>query len=110
MYGMNSRTKPKTIAFDFDKKISDHPTLFLEVMETFERFGWFVVVVTYRTPSTYPDDLDFLLLKGYKVFFTSHTAKDKYMKSLGIDIDIWVDDEPETIIRSYKAVSGVFYD
>lgn len=109
MYGMEVE-KTKTIAFDFDETISDNPELFLRVMKTFELSGWFVVVVTYRTPSTSPEDLDFLVEKGYKCFFTSQKAKKKYMEDRGIPVDIWVDDEPETIIRNYKPVQGVFYD
>lgn len=110
MYGSENLYKTKTIAFDFDQTISDHPELFLEIMEKFEMVGWYVIVVTYRLPDCCPEDLDFLKNKGYKVFFTGHQAKHKFMKSKGISVDIWVDDEPETIIRNWKVSKGKFYD
>lgn len=110
MYGSKDLYRPKTIAFDFDQTISDHPTLFLNIMETFEKAGFHVVVVTYRMPHAYPEDLDFLVEKGYAVYFTGHKAKHKFMSDKGIIVDLWVDDEPETIVRHWDVMKGVFYD
>jgi len=67
MYGTENLSRPKTIAFDFDQTISDHPHLFTSVMEVFEHFNWHVIVVTYRKSHVAPEDLDFLKEKGYKV-------------------------------------------
>jgi len=108
MYGQSS--SHKIIAFDYDETISAAPNTFLEVMLTFEKMGWHCIVVTYRQHTCSPEDLDFLLEKGYKVFFTGQVAKDKFMKSLGIEVDIWVDDSPETVVRSYDPAKGIFYN
>lgn len=108
MYGMENLSRPKTIAFDFDQTISDDPHLFTSVMGIFEHFGWHVIVVTYRLPHVCPEDLDFLKEKGYKVYFTGHKAKDEFMREEGIHVDIWVDDEPQTIVQSWDARNGVF--
>jgi FMN phosphatase YigB (HAD superfamily) len=110
MYGAKNLSRPKTIAFDFDETISDHPTLFLSVMETFRDFNWNVVVVTYRQPDCFPEDLDFLKERGYKVYFTGQKAKEKFMSEQGITVDIWVDDAPRTIVQSFDARSGDFYE
>lgn len=108
MHSSENLSRPKVIAFDFDETISDNPALFLNVMKTFEESGFHVVVVTYRKSNCYPEDLDFLLDKGYKVYFTGHKAKDEFMREEGIHVDIWVDDEPRTIVESWDAYRGKF--
>ena len=108
MYGTENLSRPKTIAFDFDQTISDHPHLFTSVMEVFEHFNWHVIVVTYRKSHVAPEDLDFLKEKCYKVYFTGHKGKAEFMREEGIEVDIWVDDEPETIVRSWDAIKGKF--
>lgn len=108
MYGMD--TRPKTVAFDFDQTISDHPTFFLSIMESFEKAGFHVIVVTYRLSHVFPEDLDFLVEKGYAVYFTGHKAKRKFMSEKGIQVDIWVDDEPQSIVQNWNPVKGVFYE
>lgn len=90
------------VAVDFDNTISRDPHTLLKVMETFEIVGHSCIVVTYRRPDTYPGDLDFLREKGYKVYCTSQQAKKHFMADLGIYPDIWIDDEPETIVLNYN--------
>ena len=108
MYGMETYSRPKLVAFDFDDTISSAPLTFLEVMLSFEKIGWQCVVVTYRQSDCSPEDLDFLVEKGYKVYFTGQVGKAKYMRNLGIRVDIWVDDSPITIVRDLNPISGEF--
>jgi len=82
------------VAVDFDETISDAPQVWLQTMKCLETGGYQVVVVTWRSPTTYPEDLQFLLDKGYKVFYTSFKSKRQYMESLGIKVAIWIDDNP----------------
>lgn len=92
--------EPKVVAFDFDETISDKPSTWLNVMLLLERAGYHVVVVTWRTPTTYPEDLQFLVDKGFKIHYTSGQAKEMYMKKLGIKVSIWVDDNPFAILNN----------
>ena len=84
----------KIVGVDFDETISDNPIVWLKVMETLEKAGYTVYVVTWRTPNTYPEDLQFLVDKGYKIFYTSHKAKRQYMRDQGIEVSIIIDDNP----------------
>lgn len=94
MYGAVTWEPQKTIGIDFDETISDNPIGWLKAMESLEKTGYRIVVVTWRSPETYPADLQFLVDKGYKVFYTSWKAKRPYMESKGIKIDIVIDDNP----------------
>lgn len=92
--------EPKVIAVDFDETISDNEGAWLQVMLLLERQGYHVVVCTWRTPTTYPEDLKFLVDKGFKVYYTSGQAKQTYMASLGVKVSIWIDDNPWSILNS----------
>ncbi|MNG98636.1 hypothetical protein D3C79_577860 [compost metagenome] len=91
--------EPKVIAVDFDETISDNEGGWLKVMMMLESLGYHVVVCTWRTPQTYPEDLKFLVDKGFKVFYTSLRCKKDYMKAQGIDVAIWIDDNPFAILN-----------
>lgn len=90
---------PKIIAFDFDETISDNEPLWLQVMLALEKGGYHVVVCTWRTPTTYPEDLQFLVDKGFKVYYTSGQAKQQYMWNIGVKVSIWIDDNPWAILN-----------
>lgn len=109
MYGMDT-SSGKLVAVDFDNTISAAPALFLEIMRVMEKHGWQVIVVTYRQPNCFPEDLQFLVDKGYKVYYTGQIGKAGFMKNRGIVPNIWIDDEPETILRNFDPSRGEFYD
>lgn len=90
---------PKIIAVDFDETISDNEFAWLRVMELLERSGYHVVICTWRTPTTYPEDLKMFVDKGYKVYYTSGQAKQTYMQKQGVKVSIWVDDNPFAIMN-----------
>ena len=92
--------EPKIVAFDFDETISDKPNTWLNVMLALERAGYHVIVVTWRGPTDWPEDLAFLVDRGFKVYYTSRQAKQPYMISKGIKVDIWVDDNPYAILNN----------
>lgn len=106
MYG--SPYAQKVIAVDFDDTISTHELGWLKIMHLMEQLGYVVYVVTYRRPTEWPEDLAFLVDKGYKVFYTSRMSKREFMKRKGIDVDIWVDDNPEGIIFDMDSMTGAY--
>ncbi|QXV71762.1 hypothetical protein psageK4_108 [Pseudomonas phage psageK4] len=71
-------------------------------MLALEKGGYHVIVCTWRTPTTYPEDLKFLVDKGFKVYYTSGQAKQDYMAKQGIRVNIWVDDNPFAILNNAK--------
>lgn len=89
--------EPKVVAVDFDETISDNPAAWLLVMSTLEKAGYHVVVCTWRFSHTHPEDLQFLVDKGYAIFYTGLRAKRPFMEALGIYVSIWIDDNPWAI-------------
>lgn len=96
------------LAVDFDDTISARPALWVEVLETFRKFNFDVIVVTYRQPNCDPEDLQFLVDKGFQVYYTGQKAKRPFLKELGIEPTVWVDDTPESVLFDYEAFKGVF--
>lgn len=92
--------EPKVIGVDFDETISDNPEGWLRVLQLFEKIGYHVVIVTWRKPTEWPTDLDFLVDRGFKVYYTSRQAKKQYMEQQGIKVSIWCDDNPFAILHS----------
>lgn len=96
--------KRKVVGVDFDETISDNPIAWLKVMASLEQSGYQVVVVTWRSPQTYPEDLQFLVDKGYKIYYTSFKAKRPYMKEQGVPISIWIDDNPWAVENDAEVI------
>ena len=88
------------IAIDYDETISDNEPLWLRVILMLEKGGYHVVVCTWRTPQTYPEDLQFLVDNGFKVYYTSGQAKQEYMIKQGVKVAIWIDDNPFAILNN----------
>lgn len=104
-------TKKTTFAFDFDNTISRDPEIFLKVMGFLRNRGHDVIVVSGRRTDVHPDDLDFLLDAGYKVVYTRHIAKRKWMEEVEkIKVDVWVDDCPESVDTSWFGEPRTFRD
>lgn len=91
--------EPKVVAVDFDETISDNEDGWLKVLALLEKIGYHVVICTWRFPTTHPEDLQFLVDKGYAVFYTSLQAKQEYMAAQGINVDIWIDDNPLAVTQ-----------
>lgn len=108
MYGSVDDFYQKVVAVDYDDTISHHDTAWLKILKAFELTGYHVIIVTYRQPTAYPEDLQFLKDAGYRVYFTSQQSKRQYMLSIGVKVDIWVDDTPESIIFDYVPSEGKF--
>lgn len=92
--------EPKIIGFDFDETISDNEVAWLSVMQLLERSGYHCIIVTWRKPDEWPEDLKLFVDKGFKVYYTSRQAKQEYMFKQGIKVSIWVDDNPFAILNN----------
>lgn len=98
----------RVVAVDYDETISAHETGWLKVLYALEQIGYTVVIVTFRKPDCYPEDLQFLIDKGYKVFFTSQVGKREYMRQQGYTIDVWIDDTPASVLFDYDTKTGKY--
>lgn len=88
---------PKVVAIDYDNTISLNESGFINVFNAFRHMGFKIICVTYRYPNQDPWELAWLEKGGIQVYYTSRKAKRRFLFDLGIKVDIWIDDMPETI-------------
>lgn len=92
----------KIVAIDYDDTISLNIDAWKQIINLFASLGAIVYVVTYRESTRFDDmDLDIPHVKDF--IFTNASAKKKYCEDIvGIEVDIWIDDSPESIVFDYK--------
>jgi hypothetical protein len=92
----------KIIAIDYDDTISLNKEAWEQIINLFSSLGAIVYVVTYRH-STQFDDIDLNIPNVKDYIFTNATAKRKYCEEVAsVEVDIWIDDMPESIVFDYK--------
>lgn len=90
------------IALDYDQTYTLDPETWEKVIERFTQAGHEVMIVTFRDPGI-PIEMSPGAGDGVPpipVYYTSYCAKREFMRQRGIEIDIWIDDSPETIITN----------
>jgi hypothetical protein len=92
----------KIIAIDYDDTISLNIDAWKQVINLFSSLGAIVYVVTYRESTRFDDmELDIPNVKDY--IFTNANGKRKYCEEVvGVEVDIWIDDSPESVVFDYK--------
>lgn len=85
------------IALDFDKTYDKAPGFWDDFIANSRESGFEVILATYRHPTEdwdpLMDDLDIPL------YFTDGKAKRPFLEAQGIIVDIWIDDNPHSIIE-----------
>lgn len=81
------------IALDYDETYTKDPIMWQKFIDLVQLSGHDIMIVTYRDPSLTLDHDPKI-----PVYFTSYKAKRTYMENKGIQIDVWIDDSPETIV------------
>jgi hypothetical protein len=86
------------IAIDFDDTLTADPVLFRLFIDQARRLGHKVFLVTARrdTDENREEIESFLEHHGIEIltWYTGLQSKVEFMKSKGIKIDVWVDDNP----------------
>lgn len=101
----------KTVfSFDFDNTISRDPEGMLWVMDLLRRRGHDVIVCTARLNDLHTEDFDFIRERGYKVYWSNHQSKNDYLRSVGIKVDVWVDDCPDAVLNDYHGEPRTYRD
>jgi hypothetical protein len=82
----------KNIAVDYDDTYTADVELFETFIKSAKSKGHVVFIVTFRNEKTHPID-------GitHEIFYTNGTPKAEYMRGIGLEVDIWIDDWPELI-------------
>jgi len=97
----------KYIAFDLDNTIDKHSSIWIDLMnDMIQLTKWRPIVVTCRerTAENVETVKEFLGDQGFPVgieacYFTNRQAKKPYMEALGLNVIIWIDDDPACIIH-----------
>jgi hypothetical protein len=84
------------IGLDFDDTYTRDPAAWNEFIHTFTARGHKIYCTTFRFPEQSQQVYDSLgkVIGNENCYFTSYTAKRKYMQTMGIMIDVWIDDQP----------------
>lgn len=87
------------ISFDYDKTITADRRTMENVMDMFDAAGHNVYVVSGRLLQN-SRELEYLKRLPYiqGVFLTDYQGKRRWAEQNGIEIDVWVDDNPESIL------------
>ncbi|MGD9682614.1 MAG: HAD family hydrolase [Candidatus Obscuribacterales bacterium] len=91
------------IALDYDGTFSAEKSGWLEFIDSFTMRGHKIYIVTYRNEIDKNEEFDQLYWwKDVSTIYTDGKAKRQFVRELGIEIDIWIDDRPETILEDSK--------
>ena len=99
---MNAGRTPFRHAIDFDGTFSAAPTYWLAVIELAKQHDVSVVIVSSRVCECTPEakcenHVDLAAATGCFVVLTSGVAKRYYCEQIGLKVNWWSDDEPESI-------------
>jgi hypothetical protein len=87
------------IGLDFDDTYTRDPEGWNAFIRNFTSRGHTIYCTTFRFPEQSQQVYDSIgkVIGHENCYFTSYTAKRKYMQSKGIMIDVWIDDMPMLI-------------
>lgn len=95
----------KKFAIDFDDTFTADPAFWAEFIKRGKERGHSFCMVTARKQTEENTDLINGMLDQYGcqmcIYFTNLRSKLLHMGRLGIKIDIWIDDDPETLVRGH---------
>jgi len=91
------------IALDYDGTFTEDPDLWNIFVIHARTRGHAVYVVTMRFPN---EDIDQDLADQVDaVIYTSRNFKQEYVKKIGLEIDIWIDDNPMWITGTVNVIN-----
>lgn len=94
-----------SFSFDWDGTVTKAPGEFLAFAQALRKAGHKVYIVTMRYPSEL-GDLEYWRRHVDGIIPTSRMAKRPVAKAMGVNIDIWIDDNPGAIDKSAHELWG----
>jgi hypothetical protein len=94
-----SKRKYLNIGLDFDNTYSADPSLWDEFIAIAQKKGHRVICVTARRDTE--ENIEIVKIPGIPTIFTSLGSKIEKTNKLGLEIDIWIDDDPLTCARGH---------
>lgn len=86
------------ISLDYDDTYTRDPQMWNDLIGIMQRAGHTVYCVTMRAPAEGRAVKESLESRVDGIFFTARQAKRDFMNTRGIQIDVWVDDNPAFIL------------
>ena len=83
----------KLICLDYDNTYTEFKSLCDMIIDKQSEFGYKVIMCTMRKPNETNEELE-KLEKRINVHYSSRQAKRDFLKSIGIEPSIWIDDNP----------------
>lgn len=87
------------IALDYDGTYTADPRLWFAFVKLAQTLGHTVLCVTMRSKEEARDMDPELIVEVSQLICTNRKAKKPFVEDLGINIDIWIDDNPEWILH-----------
>lgn len=88
----------KIICIDYDGSYTEFPELFECIINKCKELKYSVICATMRYPYEEDEELKNLGKKIDKVIYTSRNAKLPFLLNLGIEPDLWIDDNPKWLL------------
>jgi hypothetical protein len=86
------------IALDYDDTYTKDPNFWLYFIFSSKLHNHETVIVTARLDKDMEEIYKEFASREIKIYNTNLSSKQDYLASLGIKVDVWVDDNPEAII------------
>ncbi len=86
------------IAIDYDDTYTRDPLMWVNIIAFFKRRGHMVYCVTSRSYHASSPVIIDLGNKVDEIYYTNGKAKQPFMFAQGIRIDVWIDDNPLSIV------------
>ncbi len=92
-----------TVAFDYDDTWTLDPEGWESIYRILVSRGHRCIMVTAREANQNADMKSVIQLFGEEnVFYSSVYQKDPFMSRLGVHVNVWIDDDPDGVIFTYK--------
>jgi len=83
------------IALDYDKTFTLDPDMWVEIIQLMQGNSHEVIIVTMR----YLHEEIPINIKGVNVHYTERKAKVRWCMDHGIDVNVWIDDQPYWLLN-----------
>ena len=86
------------IALDYDRTFTADKELWRAFIHAARGRGHDVIMITWRDHSSNPEFAEVFTLVN-TIWSTGRSPKEQYAENMGVKVDIWIDDNPASIIR-----------
>ena len=101
VYVLLDNPDSKYIAIDWDNTVSADPVFFIDLIKKFQKAGYTPFICSLRAPDreNIAEIKSILEARKIAIYLTDGQDKYDYMKDLGVDVHLWVDDFYPSICR-----------